>query len=479
MREKAKNKKDRRKTAKAKTKLWGGRFAARTAKTVETFTESISFDKRLWKYDIEGSMAHARMLGRQGIIPERDSRAIIRGLERIAGRIASGEFVFREELEDIHMNIESALIEDIGPAGGKLHTARSRNDQIALDLRLYLRDETKEVIGLIREFHAALLEAAEKRMGDVMPGYTHMQRAQPVLLSHHLLAYAAMLERDVERFCEALKRTNTMPLGACALAGTGLPVDRAYVARLLGFEGVTANSMDSVSDRDFVIEFLSNASVLMMHISRLSEEIVLWSTAEFDFIELPDAFATGSSMMPQKKNPDVAELARGKTGRVYGNLMGMLTIMKGLPLTYNRDLQEDKPLLFDTVDTVKSVLRVFTEMLPVIRFKTERLKAASGGFSTATDLAEYLVKKGMPFREAHGVVGRLVPYAAGGGKTLEALGLEEFRRFSPLFDSAVFDLLSPEKSVSVKKSLGSTAPAMVKRQLRQAKKRPRTCRRNS
>ncbi|MDA8387784.1 MAG: argininosuccinate lyase, partial [Nitrospiraceae bacterium] len=294
-----------------------------------------------------------------------------------------------------------------------------------------------------------------------------MQRAQPVLLSHHLLAYAEMFDRDIERFQGALKRTNTLPLGSGALAGTSLPIDRGFVARLLGFERVSANSMDSVSDRDFVLEFLCHSAVLMMHLSRLSEEIVLWSTAEFGFIELPDAFATGSSMMPQKKNPDVAELARGKTGRVYGNLMGMLTIMKALPLAYNRDLQEDKPLLFDTVDTVKSVLRIFAEMLPAVKFKSARLKsAASGGFSTATDMAEYLVGKGMPFRQAHGVVGKLVLYASGAGKGLESLSLEEMRSFSPLFDRPVFDLLSPEKSVSTKKSFGGTAPAEVKKQLK-------------
>ena len=460
---------------KAKTKPWGGRFTAATDKTVEAFTESISFDRRLWKCDIEGSIAHAKMLGRQGIIPAGDAASIVRSLKRIAERIAAGRFVFRPELEDIHMNIEAALMEEIGPAGGKLHTARSRNDQVALDLRLYLREETAEVIGLISGFSAAITRLAEKRMGDVMPGYTHMQRAQPVLLSHHLLAYAEMLERDVERFREAAHRINVLPLGAGALSGTGLPIDRQFVARLLGFERVSANSMDSVSDRDFVLEFLSNSAILMMHLSRLSEEIVLWATAEFGFIELPDAFATGSSMMPQKKNPDVAELARGKTGRVYGNLMGMLTIMKALPLTYNRDLQEDKPLLFDTIDTVKAVLRVFTEMLPAIKFKSAGMRsAAAGGYSTATDLAEYLVGKGVPFRQAHGVVGKLVLYAAGAGKGLEQLGLEELRNFSPLFDRGVFGLLSPEKSVSAKKSLGGTAPAEVRKQLRKRlNKRPR------
>ena len=472
MPDKAKN---RNKTTVKKQKPWGGRFAEETDKTVEAFTESISFDRRLWRYDIEGSIAHAKMLGRQGIIPVKDAQSIIRGLKRIAERMASGRFVFREDLEDIHMNIEAALIEEIGEAGGKLHTARSRNDQIALDMRLYLRAETGEVIGLIGGLLEVIVNLAQQRMNDVMPGYTHMQRAQPVLLSHHLLAHAEMLERDIERFREAAHRINTLPLGAGALAGTGLPIDRRFVARLLSFERVSANSMDSVSDRDFVLEFLFNAAALMMHLSRLSEEIALWSTAEFDFIELPDAFATGSSMMPQKKNPDVAELARGKTGRVYGNLMAMLTIMKGLPLAYNRDLQEDKPLLFDTVDTVKAVLRVFSGMLPAIEFKSANLRSAAGGFSTATDLAEYLVAKGMPFRQAHGVVGRLVLYAARTGKKgLEQLGLEELKTFSPLFGRDVFGLLSPEKSVSAKKSLGCTSPGEVKRQLRAKQKFLRT-----
>ena len=463
---------------KQKQKPWGGRFAAETDKAVEAFTESISFDRRLWRYDIEGSIAHATMLGRQGIIPNKDAQSIIRGLKRIAERIAAGRFAFREDLEDIHMNIEAALIEEIGPTGGKLHTARSRNDQVALDLRLYLRAETAEVIRLAGGLLKAIAGLAQKRMNDVMPGYTHMQRAQPVLLAHHLLAHAEMLERDIERFREAVRRINTLPLGSGALVGTGLPIDRQFVARLLGFERVSANSVDSVSDRDFVLEFLFNSAVLMMHLSRLSEEIVLWSTAEFDFIELPDAFATGSSMMPQKKNPDVAELARGKTGRVYGNLMGMLTVMKGLPLAYNRDLQEDKPLLFDTVDTVKAVLRVFMEMLPAIKFKSANLRSAAGGFSTATDLAEYLVGKGMPFRQAHGVVGRMVLYAGSTGKGLEQLGLEELRSFSPLFDRGVYGLLSPERSVSTKKSQGGTAPAEVKRQLRAKQKLLRTLNRD-
>ncbi len=459
------------KTEKVK-KPWGGRFSGGTSKAVEAFTESISFDKRLWKYDIEGSIAHSRMLGKQGIIPKKDSRLIIDGLTRIASRIEEGRFVFRQELEDIHMNIETALIEDIGPAGGKLHTARSRNDQVALDLRLYLRDEVRETICLLAGLKAALASLAQRHSGVIMPGYTHLQRAQPVLLAHHLLAYAEMLDRDSARLAESLKRINVLPLGACALAGTGLPVDRKYVAQLLGFEAVSANSMDSVSDRDFVLEFLCGASILMMHLSRLSEEVVLWSTEEFSFIGLPDAFATGSSIMPQKKNPDVAELARGKTGRVYGNLMGMLTVMKALPLTYNRDLQEDKELLFDTVDTVKSVLYVLAQMLPAIDFRTERLEETAGeGFSTATDLAEYLVKKGMPFREAHGVVGGAVLYASNKGKRLEDIDLAEYRAFSGLFDRDVYQVITPRASVAAKKSQGGTAPSEVARQIAAHKKK--------
>ena len=462
------------KTAKQKIKKpWGGRFSGGTSQAVEAFSESISFDKRLWKYDIEGSIAHAGMLGKQGIIPKKDAKLIVKGLMRIATRIAEGGFVFREELEDIHMNIEAALIEETGEAGKKLHTARSRNDQVALDLRLYLRSEVKETIGLVGGLKAALVDLAQRHREIIMPGYTHLQRAQPVLLAHHLLAYAEMMDRDAERLVESLKRINVLPLGACALAGTSLPIDRLYVAELLGFDAVSANSMDSVSDRDFVLEFLSDAAILMMHLSRLSEEVVLWSTEEFSFIGLPDAFATGSSIMPQKKNPDVAELARGKTGRVYGNLMGMLTVMKALPLTYNRDLQEDKELLFDTVDTVKSVLGVLAQMLPVINFRTERLEETAGeGFSTATDMAEYLVKKGMPFREAHGVVGRAVLYASQKGKRLEDISLDEYKGlFSGLFDKDVFQVLSPRASVAAKKSLGGTAPSEVARRMAAHKKK--------
>ncbi|MEK7742009.1 MAG: argininosuccinate lyase, partial [Nitrospirota bacterium] len=373
--------------------------------------ESISFDRRLWKYDIEGSIAHAKMLGKQKIISQKDSSAIINGLKNIAGEIETGRFRFAVELEDIHMNIEAALIKNIGDAGKKLHTARSRNDQVALDLRLYLRAETKEIISLIKNLQKTLLKAAENNIGVIMPGYTHLQRAQPVLLSHHLLAYVEMLRRDRERFEDSLKRINVLPLGSCALAGTSLPVDRSYVAKLLGFKAIAENSIDAVSDRDFAIEFLTDAGILMMHLSRFAEELILWSTEEFSFIELPDAFTTGSSIMPQKKNPDVAELIRGKSGRIYGNMIALMTVMKGLPLAYNRDMQEDKTPVFDTVDTIKSCLTVLAQMMPQIKFMKERMRDAAGrAYSTATDIAEYLVKKGVPFRQAHEITGKIVRY---------------------------------------------------------------------
>ncbi|MBT9537351.1 MAG: argininosuccinate lyase, partial [Nitrospirae bacterium] len=392
-------------------KLWAGRFTEKTSKTVEYFTESISFDRRLWKYDIEGSIAHAKMLGKQKIISQKDSSAIINGLKNIAGEIETGRFRFAVELEDIHMNIEAALIKNIGDAGKKLHTARSRNDQVALDLRLYLRAETKETIALIKNLQKTLLNAAENNIGIIMPGYTHLQRAQPVLLSHHLLAYVEMLRRDRERFEDSLKRINVLPLGSCALAGTSLPVDRSYAAKLLGFKAIAENSIDAVSDRDFAIEFLTDAGILMMHLSRFAEELILWSTEEFSFIELPDAFTTGSSIMPQKKNPDVAELIRGKSGRIYGNMIALMTVMKGLPLAYNRDMQEDKTPVFDTVDTIKSCLTVLAQMMPQIKFMKERMRDAAGrAYSTATDIAEYLVKKGVPFRQAHEITGKIVRY---------------------------------------------------------------------
>jgi argininosuccinate lyase len=451
-------------------KPWAGRFRGKTARTVESFTESVSFDRRLWRHDIEGSIAHAKMLGRQGIIPAGDSRKIVKGLKEIALEMEKGKFRFKPGLEDIHMNIEAALTAKIGPAGGKLHTARSRNDQVALDMRLYLRAEVKEILSLTRALQQALLDVAERHMGFIMPGYTHLQRAQPVLLAQHLLCYVEMLERDRERLIDALRRINVLPLGSGALAGTGLPIDRKYVAELLGFEAVSRNSMDAVSDRDFVLEFLSASSILMMHLSRLSEELVLWSSEEFSFVEIPDAFTTGSSIMPQKKNPDVPELVRGKTGRVYGSLFTVLTIMKGLPLAYNRDLQEDKPPVFDTVDTVKACLEVLTELFPEMRFNKERmLEAAAGGYSTSTDVAEYLVRAGLPFRKAHEATGRLVLYCLEKGKALEELTLGEYKKFSPLFRQDVYSCLGPEASIKAKSSEGGTSPAEVKRQIRRLK----------
>jgi argininosuccinate lyase len=452
-------------------KPWSGRFKERTSGIVESFTESISFDKRLWRYDIEGSIAHARMLGRQGIIPEEDAARIIDGLHEIGLEIEAGTFQFREDLEDIHMHIEAALIAKIGPAGKRLHTARSRNDQVVLDLRLYLREEITTLISSIHCFQRGLLETAERRLDHVMPGYPHTQRAQPVLLAHHLLAYIEMLGRDKARFTDTLKRVNVLPLGACALAGTSLPIDREYVADLLGFDGISENSMDAVSDRDFAIEFLSNAAILMMHLSRIAEELVLWSTEEFFFITLPDSFTTGSSIMPQKRNPDVAELIRGKTGRVYGALVALLTTMKGLPLTYNRDMQEDKPPIFDAVDTVKASLAVLDAMLPCIEFNRERMaETALKGYATATDIAEYLVMKGMPFRDAHATTGAVVLYCIERKKGLSELTLEEFRRFSPLVGEDIYQTLTAEGSVRTKRSRGGTAGAEVKRQMRRLKR---------
>ncbi len=452
-------------------KAWAGRFTVKTSKSVEKYTESISFDKRLWKYDIEGSIAHARMLSKQGIIPKREAERIIKGLKDIYREIEEGRFRFNPELEDIHMNIEAALIRKIGDAGGMLHTARSRNDQVALDLRLYVRASIEEITALLRNLETVLADMAESSLGLIIPGYTHTQRAQPVLLSHHLMAYAQMFRRDRMRFVDSLKRTNVLPLGSCALAGTSLPVDRQYIASLLKFDAVSENSMDTVSDRDFVLEFLSCAALLMMHISRMAEDIILWASEEFGFIELSDAFSTGSSIMPQKKNPDVAELMRGKTGRVYGNLMNLLTTMKGLPLTYNRDMQEDKSPLFDTADTTAATLTVLPEMLKNITFRRERLdKSSDAAFSTATDIAEYLVKKGLPFRTAHGITGRIVRFCIDNGKTLNDLDIAVYRSFSGLIKEDVFDVISAAASVNAKKSYGGTSPAAVREQIKRFRK---------
>ena len=452
-------------------KPWSGRFTHKTSGIVESFTESISFDKRLWKHDIRGSIAHAKMLSKQGIIPAKDAEAIVKGLLEISAEIESGKFRFRQELEDIHMNIEAALAGKIGSAGKKLHTARSRNDQVALDIRLYLREETEDIISKILQFQKTLLLIAEKHIDTIMPGYTHLQRAQPVLLSHHLLAYMEMIERDKGRFADSLRRLNVLPLGACALAGTTLPTDRTFVARELGFKAVSANSIDTVSDRDFAVEFLSCASICIMHLSRLAEELVLWSTEEFRFIEISDKFTTGSSIMPQKKNPDVAELIRGKTGRVYGNLMSLLTLMKGLPLSYNRDMQEDKIPLFDTVDTLKICLEVINAMFPGITFNKKRMSATAGeGYSTATDIAEYLVRKGVPFREAHEITGRIVLHCIKKNIGLHELDLKELKSFSQAISKDIFPSLEPAASVRERSSYGGTSPSQVLKQIKKYKK---------
>ncbi|MBF0565966.1 MAG: argininosuccinate lyase [Nitrospirae bacterium] len=451
-------------------KLWGGRFTQGVAKSVEAYTESISFDWRLWQFDIEGSKAHAKMLAKQQIITDSDASAILKGLDEIAGEIRAGSFVFRQELEDVHMNVESALIDRIGDPGRKLHTARSRNDQVALDVRLYVRAGIKEVQRLIREFQRTLVSVAEENVHCIMPGYTHMQRAQPVTLAHHLLAYVEMLARDYERFDDAYKRADSLPLGACALAGTTLAVDRDFVADTLGFSRMCENSMDAVSDRDFVIEFISNSSIVMMHLSRMAEEIVLWATKEFAFIEISDAYTTGSSIMPQKKNPDIAELLRGKTARVYGSLMSILTLMKALPLTYNRDMQEDKLPMFDTADTVTASLFMINEMFQAIAFDVKRMyETASGGFALATDLAEYLVNKGVPFRSAHEITGRCVRYCIENKKELHELTLEEFKTFSGVIEADVYVFVQLEKSVELKSSRGGTSPDEVARQIARLK----------
>lgn len=454
----------------AKDKLWGGRFTQPTDKFVEEFTASIAFDKRLYRHDIRGSIAHARMLGRQGIIPPEDTEAIVGGLQDILGRIESGSFDFSVSLEDIHMNIEAQLTQKIGEAGKRLHTGRSRNDQVALDIRLYLRDEIAEISGYLGLLIDILLFKAEKHLGVIMPGYTHLQIAQPVLFSHHMLAYVEMFKRDRGRMEDCLKRLNVLPLGSGALAGTTFPIDREYVAQLLEFPEVTRNSLDSVSDRDFSLEFLSSASILMMHLSRFSEELIIWSTSEFRFIELSDAFCTGSSIMPQKKNPDVPELVRGKTGRVYGNLVALLTVMKALPLAYNKDMQEDKEPLFDTVDTVKGSIRIFAEMIREMRLNSDRMRAAAaGGFSTATDVADYLVRKGMPFRDAHEVVGKAVRYCIESKKEMQELTLAEWQGFSGSIEEDIMAAITLEASVNARSATGGTALERVREEIERAK----------
>ncbi|MGL5206234.1 MAG: argininosuccinate lyase [Acidaminococcaceae bacterium] len=439
-------------------KLWGGRFSKNTNELVDAFNASIEFDKRLYHEDIRGSIAHARMLARAGIIPEADAEEIVKGLNQILADIEAGNFSFEVSLEDIHMNIEARLTERIGSAGARLHTARSRNDQVALDMHMYMKREVVEIGELLLKFEQVLLTVAKEHEKTLMPGYTHLQRAQPITFAHHLLAYFNMLQRDFRRLQGVWAGADIMPLGAGAIAGTTFPIDRFDVASQLNFADVYANSMDAVSDRDYVLEFLSFASILMMHLSRLSEEVCLWSSTEFSFIELDDAFATGSSMMPQKKNPDIAELVRGKTGRVYGHLQAMLVTAKGLPLTYNKDLQEDKEGLFDAIDTIKFSLAVYSDMIATMKVNVDKMEqAVSKDFSNATDLADYLVRKGLPFRQAHEVVGKCVAYAIKAGKFLPEITLAEYKEFSKLFEADLLETLKPENCVAARTSYGGPA----------------------
>lgn len=452
------------------TKLWGGRFEGATDALVERLGESVSFDARLAPWDIRASLAHAKMLGNCGVLPKGEVRKIVRGLEAIARDVAAGRIAWDPALEDVHTNIEAELVRRIGDAGKRLHTGRSRNDQIATDVRLWVRDQIDAILALIQDLQRALLDFAEAHIEVVIPGFTHLQPAQPVLLAHHLLAYFEMFRRDRERFVQLRVRVNTLPLGAAALAGTTYPIDPAQVARELGFDALCANSMDAVSDRDHLIEFCAAAAIAMMHLSRFSEELILWSSPRFGFIEIGDAFTTGSSIMPQKKNPDVAELVRGKTGRVYGDLTALLTLMKGLPLTYNRDLQEDKEPVFDAADTLLLAIEVFARMLPSIRVCQDRIaEALREGYMEATEMADYLSARGMPFREAHEVAGKIVMHCLRAKITLPDLGIGEFKRFSPLFEKDILDVLTPEAIVRRRDIPGGTAPKRVKAALKRAR----------
>lgn len=445
-------------------KLWGGRFTKSTDSFTDHFHSSISFDQRMYKEDITGSIAHAAMLGKQGVISKEDSELLQKTLKELLQDIEDGKVEFDEKAEDIHMNVETLLIERIGDVGKRLHTGRSRNDQVALDIRMYNKEQIIDIKKLLLELIEALNNIAEANINTIMPGYTHLQRAQPVTLAHHVLAYCEMFKRDIDRLDDTYRRTNVMPLGSGALAGTTYPLDRQAVCDALGFESITKDSMDGVSDRDFCIDLLSSLSVIMMHLSRFCEEIILWSSHEFKFVELDDAYSTGSSIMPQKKNPDMAELIRGKTGRVYGHLMGMLTMMKGLPLAYNKDMQEDKEAVFDAVDTVKMCLPVFTNMIKTAVFnKNNMYNAAKGGFTNATDAADWLVKNGVPFRDAHAILGQLVLYCINNNKGLEDLSLDEFRAISPVFDETVYDAISVEKCVDARNIPGGPSPEYIKK----------------
>lgn len=452
------------------TKLWGGRFTKQTDKLVEAYTASISYDKTLVYEDIEGSLAHVTMLADCGIISKKEKEQIQQGLQAIKEKVAAGEVDYTVANEDIHMNLEKLLIDEIGSIGGKLHTGRSRNDQVATDFHLYVRNQTKQMITHLEEVQQAVICQAEDHIDTIMPGYTHLQRAQPVLFAHHLLAYFWMFERDKQRLQDSLKRVNWSPLGAGALAGTTFPVDREQTAALLGFGQVYPNSLDAVSDRDFAVEFLSAASLIMTHLSRLSEELVIWSSQEFQFIELDDAFSTGSSIMPQKKNPDVPELLRGKTGRVYGSLMSLLTVLKGLPLAYNKDMQEDKEGVFDTVKTLDGALRLLAPMLKTMYVNKENMRqAVEQDYSNATDIADYLAARGLPFREAHEVIGKIVLYAIQHKKYLLDLTMVEYKTFSELFEADIFDVLTHEQVVNARNSTGGTGKEQVKKQLADAK----------
>jgi len=453
------------------SKLWGGRFEKQTDEAVEAFTASLGVDARLWEVDIRGSIAHARMLGKIGVLTPEETDAILSGLQALREHISAGKATFDPKAEDIHSEIERLLTERIGAAAGKLHTARSRNDQVATDTRLYLREGIDALREEIRRLQQWLVDTAEGHLHTILPGCTHLQHAQPVSLAHHLMAYFWMLQRDRERLTDCRKRVNRLPLGSAALAGTSFPVDRQMVAQELGFDGVCENSMDAVSDRDFVVEFLSCAALVMTHLSRLAEELILWSTPEFGFVELDDSVTTGSSIMPQKKNPDVAELIRGRTGRVVADLTGALVMLKALPLSYNRDLQEDKSFLFDALDTVLSSVALMHLMLSRAQFRTERMReAVHGDFSNATDLADYLVRKGMPFRQAHEVVGRVVQYCLKQGAVLEELSVEQLRAFSNLFDADAVQVLQPEAVLEARRSYGGTAPEAVQQQIALARK---------
>jgi argininosuccinate lyase len=444
-------------------KPWAGRFAQPTDAFVEAFTASVGFDRRLYRQDIAGSIAHARMLARQGILGADECANIVAGLERIRARIDAGEFAWSEALEDVHMNIEAALTADIGDTGKRLHTGRSRNDQVATDIRLWLREEIDAVLAGIDALVAALLDLAERESDSIMPGFTHLQVAQPITFGHHMMAWVEMLERDAGRFRDCRRRANVMPLGAAALAGTSYPIDRAFTASELGFDRPAENSLDAVSDRDFAIEFTAAAAIAMMHLSRCSEELILWSSAQFGFIDLADAYCTGSSIMPQKKNPDVPELVRGKTGRIFGHLMALLTLMKGQPLAYNKDNQEDKEPLFDTADNLRGALKVFADMMRHVTCNRERMRAAaSQGFATATDLADYLVYRGIPFRDAHEIVGKAVAFGIQQGRDLAELSLEELRRFSPAIGEDVYAVLTLDGAVEARDHLGGTAPQQVR-----------------